>query len=168
VLATLELSTVWFLAGLLALAVLAAGGLAIRRILLGRHGRIVECGLRPGPDEHWRLGLAAYEPAELRWYDAFGVLLRPREIFARRSLSVITRRAPLDWETDRLGAGMIVVECSTGADAGPAARPASCSGSQEAKGSRARGLLPATGAPPSPCSDTASMHVNAVILHRCT
>ena len=59
-LATLELSTVWFLAGLLALAVLAAGGLAIRRILLGRHGGIVECGLRPGPDEHWRLGLAAY------------------------------------------------------------------------------------------------------------
>jgi hypothetical protein len=119
VLATLELSTVWFLAGLLALAVLAAGGLAIRRILLGRHGGIVECGLRPGPDQRWRLGLAAYEPAELRWYDAFGVLLRPRAIFSRRSLSVITRRIPLDWETDRLGAGMVVVECSTGADAGP-------------------------------------------------
>jgi hypothetical protein len=42
------------------------------------------------------------------------VLLRPRVIFARRSLSVITRRAPLDWETARLGAGMVVVECSTG------------------------------------------------------
>jgi hypothetical protein len=47
------------------------------------------------------------------------VLLRPREIFARRSLSVIARRAPLDWEAARLGAGMIVVECSTGAEAGP-------------------------------------------------
>jgi len=118
VLATLELSTVWFLAGLLALAVLAAGGLAIRRMLLGRHGGTVECGLRPGPDQGWRLGLAAYEPAELRWYDAFGVLLRPREIFARGSLSVIARRAPLDWETARLGAGMVVVECSTGTDTG--------------------------------------------------
>jgi hypothetical protein len=115
VLATLELSTVWFLAVLLALAVLAAGGLAIRRMLLGRHGGTVECGLRPGPDQRWRLGLAAYEPAELRWYDAFGVLLRPRVIFARRSLLVVTRRPPLDWETARLGAGMVVVECSTGA-----------------------------------------------------
>ena len=47
------------------------------------------------------------------------MLLRPRAIFARRSLSVITRRLPLDWETDRLGAGLVVVECSTGADACP-------------------------------------------------
>jgi hypothetical protein len=119
VLATLELSTVWFLAALLALAVLSAGGLAIRRILLGRHGGTVECGLRLGPDQRWRLGLAAYEPAELRWYDAFGVLLRPREAFPRRSLSVLGRRLPAEWESVRLGAGMVVVECSTGEDADP-------------------------------------------------
>ena len=51
-LATLELSTVWFLAVLLSLAVLAAGGLAIRRILLGRHGgggRLHRGGVRRHP-----------------------------------------------------------------------------------------------------------------------
>ena len=42
--------------------------LAIRRVLLGRGGGTVECGLRRGPDQGWRLGIAAYEPAELRWY----------------------------------------------------------------------------------------------------
>ena len=118
-LATLELGTVWFLAALLGVAVLAAGGLAIRRMLLARHGGTVECGLRAGPDQRWRLGLAAYEPAELLWYDAFGVLLRPRAAFPRRALSVLGRRLPADWESVRLGAGMVVVECTTGADAGP-------------------------------------------------
>ena len=71
--AALEIGAVWLLAALLALAVAAATGIAIRRTLLERGGGTVECGLRRGPDRGWRLGLAAYQPAELRWYDAFGV-----------------------------------------------------------------------------------------------
>jgi Protein of unknown function (DUF2550) len=118
VLARAELGTAWFLAVLLALAVAAAGGLAIRRILLGRGGGTVECGLRRGPDQGWRLGIAAYEPSELRWYDAFGVLLKPREVFARRPLAVVSQRAADDWETARLGEGMVVVECKPGELAG--------------------------------------------------
>jgi Protein of unknown function (DUF2550) len=102
-LARAELGTAWFLAVLLALAIAAAGGLAIRRILLGRGGGTVECGLRRGPDQGWRLGIAAYEPGELRWYDAFGVLLKPREVFARRPLAVVSQRPADDWETARLG-----------------------------------------------------------------
>jgi hypothetical protein len=54
---------------------------------------------------------AAYQPAELRWYDAFGVLLRPRAVFARRALSVISRRPAESWESASLGHGMVVVQC---------------------------------------------------------
>jgi len=117
--AALELGAVWILAALLALAVVAAGGIAIRRILLERGGGTVECGLRSGPDAGWRLGLAAYQPAELRWYDAFGVLLRPRAVFARRTLSVESRRQPDAWESASLGQGMVVVECRTAECGGP-------------------------------------------------
>ena len=111
--AALELGAVWIIAALLALAVLAAMGIAIRRVLLERGGGTVECGLRRGPDQGWRLGLAAYQPAELRWYDAFGVLLRPRAVFARRALSVISRRPAESWESASLGQGMVVVQCDT-------------------------------------------------------
>ena len=111
--AALELGAVWIIAALLALAVLAAMGIAIRRVLLERGGGPVECGLRRGPDQGWRLGLAAYQPAELRWYDAFGVLLRPRAVFARRALSVISRRPAESWESASLGQGMVVVQCDT-------------------------------------------------------
>jgi Protein of unknown function (DUF2550) len=112
--AALEIGAVWLLAALLALAVAAATGIAIRRTLLERGGGTVECGLRRGPEQGWRLGLAAYQPAELRWYDAFGVLLRPRAVFARRALRVNSRRPADAWESASLGQGMLVVECSAG------------------------------------------------------
>ena len=117
--AVLELGAVATLAALLALAVLAAMGIAIRGVLLGRGGGTVECGLRRGPDQGWRLGLAAYQPAELRWYDAFGVLLRPRAVFARKALSVLSRRPADALESASLGKGIVVVECSAGERAAP-------------------------------------------------
>jgi len=117
--AALELGAVWIIAALLALAVLAAMGIAIRRVLLERGGGTVECGLRRGPDQGWRLGLAAYQPAELRWYDAFGILLRPRAVFARRALSVTSRRPADAWESASLGQGMVVVQCRAAERAGP-------------------------------------------------
>ena len=73
------------------------------RLLLERGGGTVECGLRRSPEQSWRLGLAAYQPAELRWYDAFGVLLRPRAVFARQALSVESRRPADAWESASLG-----------------------------------------------------------------
>jgi hypothetical protein len=88
-------------------------------MLLARPGGTVECGLRDGPDRAWRLGLAAYESDELRWYDAFGVLLRPSATFARHALSVISRRPADADESGRLGAGLVVVECKTGERDGP-------------------------------------------------
>jgi hypothetical protein len=93
--------------------VFAAGGLAVRRILLDRGGATVECGLRR-PGGTWRLGLAAYGAGELRWYDTFGVRLTPEEVLARRTLSVRSRRQADPSEAARLRQGMVVISCQAG------------------------------------------------------
>jgi hypothetical protein len=105
----------WVLALVLLLLVLAAVAVATRRALIERGGGTVECGLRrPGEDRRWRLGVASYQPDELRWHQVFGILLRPDEIFPRRTLTVVSRRAPDPAETSTLGPGMVVVECRAG------------------------------------------------------
>jgi hypothetical protein len=106
----------WVLILLVAGAVLAALGLASRRILLGRTGGTVECGLRASEAAAWRLGLAAYQRDELYWFSAFGVRLRPNEVFARNSLSILGRRPAAQTEAVSIGAGTVVVECRSGCD----------------------------------------------------
>jgi hypothetical protein len=69
-------------------------------------------------DRRWRLGLAAYRPEELRWYPVFGVRLRPKVVFDRRALCVVSRRPADPVEVTSLGPGTVVVECDTGAPAG--------------------------------------------------
>jgi hypothetical protein len=128
----------WALLLILAAAVIAAVGLASRRILLGRTGGTVECGMRASQAATWRLGLAAYHPDQLQWYSAFGLRLRPNEVFDRRSLSVLTRRPAAQTEAVSIGAGTVVVECQAGrdctdlADASTAPRTVELAMSQEA------------------------------------
>jgi hypothetical protein len=110
----LALWVVWLLVAVLLAAVLVAVGIAVRRILLERGGGNVECGLRRGADQRWRLGLAAYQVDELRWFSAFGVRLRPDAIFSRSSMSVVARRPATSREAVSLGWGAVVVECSVG------------------------------------------------------
>lgn len=111
----LALDAIWLFAAFLLLVVLAAIALAARRFLLERGGGTVECGLRnPAAEGTWRLGVASYQPDELRWYGALGVLLRPEEAFPRRSLSVISRRPSLPAEATMLGPERIVVEICAG------------------------------------------------------
>ena len=114
----IALDAAWIFAAFLAIIVLAALGLAARRILLDRGGGTVECGLRR-PRGSWRLGVAAYGEDELRWYDAVGVLLTPEEVLARRTLSVLSRREAFPAETALLGPGMVVVSCRAGEVAEP-------------------------------------------------
>jgi|SRR5215472_7533240 len=109
------LDAAWIFAVFLVIVVLAAGGLAVRRILLDRGGGTVECGLRR-PGGAWRLGVAAYGADELRWYDSFGVRLTPEEALSRQTLSVASRRQAEASETARLGQGMVVVSCHVGAE----------------------------------------------------
>lgn len=102
---------IWLFAGFLALIVLAAAVLAIRRFLLERGGGTIECGLRSPPGRGtWRLGVISYQRDELAWYDTLGVLLRPEQVFQRRQLTIISRRASLPSEAASLGSGQVVIE----------------------------------------------------------
>ncbi|HEY7143586.1 MAG TPA: DUF2550 domain-containing protein [Streptosporangiaceae bacterium] len=112
----LAISVVWVLVAVLVAGVIGAAGIAVRRILIARGGGTVECGLRRGPDRNWRLGLAAYLPDQLDWYRAFGVRLRPDEVFDRHVLSVVSRRRAGPAEAVSLGPGTVVVECYAGAE----------------------------------------------------
>ena len=107
----LEFGVVWFLVAVLVGILLTAAGIAVRRVLLGRGGGTIECGLRRRPDQGWRLGLAAYRPDELLWYRAFWFRLRPDEVFDRHVLTVVSRRRAGPAEAVSLGPGTVVVEC---------------------------------------------------------
>jgi hypothetical protein len=107
------LDAAWIFAAFLVIIVLAAAGLAVRRILLDRGGGTVECGLRR-PAGTWRLGVAAYGADELRWYDTVGFLLTPEEVLERQTLSVESRRDADPAETALLRPGMVVVTCRAG------------------------------------------------------
>src|SRR5215468_11060354 len=100
----IALDAAWIFAAVLVVIVFGATGLAIRRMLLDRGGGTVECGLRR-PGGTWRLGVAAYEEDELRWYDAVGVLLTPEEVLARRTLVVVSCTAGEMSETVELAMG---------------------------------------------------------------
>ena len=109
----LAFDAAWLFAGFLLLALLLAAGITVRRLLLERGGGTVECGLRL-PDGAWRLGVAGYQQDELRWYQVFGVLLTPDEVFERRTLTVVSRRDSDPVEAASLGEGAVVVECRVG------------------------------------------------------
>jgi hypothetical protein len=104
----------WLLVIVLVIGLACATGIAVRRTLIERGGGSVECGLRRAGDHRWRLGLADYQPDELRWYPVFGLRLRPGEFFARRALSVVSRRPADPVEASSVGADTVVVECATG------------------------------------------------------
>jgi hypothetical protein len=110
----LALDAGWLLVIVLVLGLACATGIAVRRTLIEHGGGSVECGLRRAGDRRWRLGLAAYQPDELRWYPVFGLRLRPGEFFARRALSVVSRRPADPVEVTSVGSGAVVVECATG------------------------------------------------------
>jgi Protein of unknown function (DUF2550) len=114
----LALDAGWLLVAVLAVALACACVIAVRRTLIERGGGSVDCGLRRGRDRRWRLGLAAYRPEELRWYPIFGIRLRPREVFDRRTLGVVSRRPADQAEVTSLGPGTVIVECDAGEAAG--------------------------------------------------
>lgn len=105
---------VWIIATLAVLLVLAAAALAVRRYLLERSGGTVDCALRhPAETGRWRLGMLSYQRDEVYWYRALGVLFRPDQVFHRRALSVVSRRAARPDETAAIGADRVVVEVAT-------------------------------------------------------
>jgi uncharacterized protein DUF2550 len=109
----LALDAAWLFAAFLVIFVLVAAGIAARRFLLERRGATVECGLRTEGGS-WRLGVASYQLDEFCWFGAFRVSMRPEQAFARRDLSVVSRRRPTKAETPILGPDRIIVECQLG------------------------------------------------------
>jgi Protein of unknown function (DUF2550) len=110
----------WALGLLLALAVLAFAGLAIRRRILRRQGGTFDCSMRLKVKRHgqgWVYGIARYRNDGLEWYRVFSFSLRAHRSIPRRDLSVRGRRAPKGPEVMALLPGSIVVEC------GDAGRP---------------------------------------------
>lgn len=140
----LALAIGWTLVALLLAVVIAAGLLAVRRALLGRGGGSVECGLRCGAADPWRLGLAVYQPDELRWFSAFGIRLRPAEVFDRTALRLLERRPAGGAEAASFGPDVMVVVCQVGQVAGAAAAGAAAAG-----GPVAGRQVPAAAAPPT-------------------
>ncbi len=109
---------------LLVVVLLAAIGIAGRRVLLDRGGGTVECGLRrprtDGSWPRWRLGVARYRRDELWWHQIFGMRLRPDEVVDRGGLTVLDRRGPVPAESSSLGADTVIVRCRTSGAARPA------------------------------------------------
>ena len=123
---------IWLLVAALLLLALAAAVITVRRIVLEHGGGTVECALRwlsgsagrSGTEgSAWRPGLASYHRDELYWYRALGVLLRPTSKFARRSLTVVSRRPVSASEAGVLGSGRAVVEIDTGPPGGSSSGP---------------------------------------------
>jgi hypothetical protein len=144
----LALDAAWLFAAFLVILIVAAASIAARRFLLERGGGTVECGLRKGSGP-WRLGLASYQREELCWFGIFGLSMRPREVFPRHDLTVVSRRLPSDAEAASLGPGMIVVECKLGEDRGqlgPSAPAGGTPGSAGAPASGSGGAASANGA----------------------
>jgi hypothetical protein len=101
---------------LLALLVLFAGGVWVRRRLLQRRGGTVELSLRlkrSSRDRGWVQGIGRFVEDDLQWYRVFSLATRPRRTLSRRDLSVQRQRPPTGPEAYSLLAGAVIMECSS-------------------------------------------------------
>jgi len=84
-----------------------------RRVLIRRSGAAFDMSVNRHDasegDGHWTLGFAIYRGAELHWFRAFSVSLRPRYRFVRGDVSVEGRRSPHGKEPHVLQADHVVV-----------------------------------------------------------
>lgn len=99
------------LAALLAAAALVA--LPLRRRWLAREGGLFECSVRlhtSTPGAGWALGMARYNAEMLEWFRFFSYASRPRKIFLRSEVRVLTSRDPDPVEAVALYTGQRVVE----------------------------------------------------------
>ncbi len=122
----LALAVGWAVAAVLLAAVLVAVVLSARRMLLGRSGANIDCGLRRPPAASWRLGVISYQRDQLNWHSSFGVSLRPAETFDRDALTVLSHAPAGPADAASVGPGTVIVECVIGLDdvAGAGAEPA--------------------------------------------
>lgn len=103
---------------LLLLAVLYGVALVVRRRLIGRHGSTFELShrVRPSGDGRgWVLGVGRYSGETLEWFRVFSLAPRPKQAWARESLSYDGRRSPLGAEQTSLYPDHLVIRCASAA-----------------------------------------------------
>jgi Protein of unknown function (DUF2550) len=108
--------------GLVVIAVVAPLlGLVLRRRWLGRGGGTFEASLRlrsgRASSRGWSLGVGRYSGERLEWFRVFSVSLRPKRVYSRGELGVVSRRTPRGTEAFALYSGHVVLSCRT--DSGP-------------------------------------------------
>jgi hypothetical protein len=117
---------IWLLVAAAVATAASTAVITVRRFLLERSGGTVECAMRvPAGGGAWHQGVAAYRRDELHWYRVLGVAPRPKRVFTRRSLRVISQRPVSPAEARLLGQGRAVVEIAAapyGAAPGPVGR----------------------------------------------
>ena len=102
------------LGGVVLLVGLAVASIALRRRWLHRGSGTIEVSLRlheRSRGRGWALGTGTFDGDELHWYRVFSVSLRPRRTLSRRTLEVVSRRAPTGPEVYALQKGMVVLSC---------------------------------------------------------
>lgn len=107
------------LVGLVALALLAVGLLALRRRVITRRGGTFDCSMRLREGQHgkgWVLGIGRYAGDALEWYRVFSYATRPRRTFPRNELRVVESREPVGIEVFSLLSGAVVVRCVEGSE----------------------------------------------------
>ncbi len=91
------LGAVEIVALLVVLLVLSLVLLAVRRRWLNRLGGTFDCSLRINvttPGAGWALGVGRYNSGLLEWFRFFSYSLRPRQVFQRNEVQVLTTRDP--------------------------------------------------------------------------
>lgn len=95
----------------LALVVIVAACLVVRRRVITKRGGIVECWLRSSASGRWHHGLAEYRRAQLHWHRSFSLRIRPYGAFDRRDLVVTGSRLAGARDPAWLGPGTMIVTC---------------------------------------------------------
>lgn len=102
------------LGAVIALLVLAIGGLVLRRHLLTREIGSFDCSLRvedPTGRFRWMVGVARYEADRLDWFNVFGLTFRPARSLGRSGLEILEKRPPNSHDIYAVMPGWVVARC---------------------------------------------------------
>ena len=100
----------------LLLVLLAGVALILRRRWLSRDGGTFELSYRARattPGRGWLLGLGRYAGDRLEWFRIFSLSPRPKQVWARQTLTYVARREPEGVEQLSLYPGHVVIRCDT-------------------------------------------------------
>jgi hypothetical protein len=91
--------------------------LVVRRVVISRNAVDMSVRLSSAiPGRGWAIGMARFVGPELRWYRMFSLSPRPRRVFSRPRLRVLSKRPPDGTEILAMPADNVIVRCVMRAD----------------------------------------------------